>query len=151
MHFQLFFKSNSNKKYFLGIYHNIYIEAEHKAQQITRLFTALFIVASIFVIIPSLLQTLHLVFISNGNLNEVYVLPIILNLPFQVDTWLKYAFAFCFTTINVMTVATFKIVASPIQFAFCFHTMAIMKDLQLLATAFNEKELRFNIFFSVNF
>lgn len=85
----------------------------------------------------TLLQTLNSVLIEGKYLGDAYALPFYCVLPFQVNTWRRYAFAFFWTYLNFVIVGVDKLVASCIQITLCFYTIAVIQDVRCKAKEFN--------------
>lgn len=77
---------------------------------------------------------------SNGEmrLEMYYVLPISTSVPFEVNTWTKYGFAFLWTLVEICCVAFPKVFVSGLFYSLCLHTIAIMRNLQIMSKQFDE-------------
>lgn len=117
-----------------------YQTAEKLSTITTKLFTIL-LSGTIIMIFSTFLQTVLEVYVRNKDMNENYLLPVTCTLPFEVNNWFRYYFAFIWTYSNFLTIALSKILISSIQFTFCFYTIAVMKHQQIMTKDFENIKL----------
>lgn len=112
-------------------------EAAEKYSTFTAKFLSALYEGCVFCGCFTLLQTLNNVLIEGKNLGDAYTLPINCVLPFQVNTWRRYAFAFFWTYLDFVIIGVNKLVASCIQITLCFYTIAVIRDVRCKAKEFN--------------
>lgn len=87
-----------------------------------------------------LLQTLYLVNIQEKELSESFVLPIFCVLPFEVNSWLRYAVAFVLSYGAFIILSRQKTTETSVLLTICFYTIAVTRDICHKAKEFNIAE-----------
>lgn len=114
-----------------------YAEAEKISVLVSKNFSKLLIITSLLIVFPPFILTLFKVFGRNESLAEHFMLPLVFELFFDVANWPTYLLAFLWQLSNVFSVAYAKKIVSVAFFTDCFQTIAVMRDLQLMAGEFN--------------
>lgn len=95
----------------------------------------------LFLGFAALLQTLYKTLELEQPIEEVFILPIVVEMPFRVDTWTKYAIAFLLSYASFTGVIICRMVTSPLIYALIFYTIAIIQHVQAMAKGISGIEL----------
>lgn len=132
------FARRSNDKFGDSKY-ECFARADKFAWIVLRIYLLLFGSALLFSAI-SIVQTLYRVFVMKRNLSESFILPIPSTMPFPIDSWYVYLGAFTWTYTSFFFFVASKVISTALLYIFCFYTIAVLQNLQIMANDFNDTE-----------
>lgn len=117
-----------------------YKDAEKILSIVSKLiFTSFFgIVAG--TILSSGAETIREVLFNGKELEENFFIPVVAKMPFQINTWLRYAVALTWSSVSYVVTIGFKIIALTIQNGLCFYSIAVLRNLRSNLGGFQDVE-----------
>lgn len=121
----------------VGTKKECYKQAEKTSLKVLKIVTSVFSSSMIFTCL-SLFQTCYRVFIQNKSLEENFVLPQVSLMPFKVNNWLRYAYAFLWVYFAFLALVIMKIFTTIVLYTLCFYTIAVTQHMQFEVKRLNE-------------
>lgn len=115
-----------------------YVRAEKMTSIFSKYLSGLCTGIIVATICSAIAQTILEVTVNGMDLEESYLLSVICTMPFDVSTWKRFAVASAWANFNYVTVIATKVVQAIIQMTFCFYSIAVIRNLQTMATELSQ-------------